>query len=171
MGSPYIGELRLFGGNFAPLNWALCNGQLLSISENPALYQLLGTTYGGDGVTTFGLPNLQGRFPVHQGQGSGLQNYILGQTAGSETVTLVANQLPVHNHVAVGSNGSATSPANATWGSSTAAENSFGPGTSANAIMNPASIGPSGSNQSHDNMTPFLAITFIICLQGIYPTQ
>src|SRR6202789_3499766 len=105
MGSPYIGELRLFGRNFAPLNWALCNGQLLSISENPALYQLLGTTYGGDGVTTFGLPNLQGRFPVHQGQGSGLQNYILGQTAGSETVTLVANQPRVPNLAAGGTKG------------------------------------------------------------------
>ncbi len=123
MGSPYIGELRLFGGNFAPLGWALCNGQLLSISQNASLYQLIGTTYGGDGVNTFGLPNLQGRFPVHQGQGNGLQNYVLGQMAGSETVTLLANQLPAHNHGAVGSNGNATPPANATWGSSTAATN------------------------------------------------
>jgi len=171
MGSPYIGELRLFGGNFAPLGWALCNGQLLSISQNASLYQLIGTTYGGDGVNTFGLPNLQGRFPVHQGQGNGLQNYVLGQMAGSETVTLLANQLPAHNHGAVGSNGNATPPANATWGSSTAATNSFGPGTSANAQMNAASIGFTGGNQPHDNMTPFLAITFIISLQGIFPSQ
>ncbi len=136
MGSPYIGELRLFGGTFAPYGWALCNGQLLSISENAALYQLIGTTYGGDGVSTFGLPNLQGRFPVHQGQGNGMQNYVLGQMAGSETITLVGSQLPIHNHSAAGSNGSATPPANATWGSSTAAENSFGPGNLAAAQMN-----------------------------------
>jgi microcystin-dependent protein len=171
MGSPYIGELRLFGGNFAPYNWALCNGQLLSISQNSALFQLIGTTYGGDGVNTFGLPNLQGRFPIHQGQGNGLQNYVLGQMAGSETVTLVANQLPAHNHGAVGSNGNAAPPANATWGSSSAQANSFGPGNSANAQMNPTSIGLTGGNQPHDNMTPFLAITFIISLQGIFPSQ
>ena len=113
MGSPYIGELRLFGGNFAPYGWALCNGQLISISQNSPLYQLIGTTYGGDGVNTFGLPNLQGRFPIHQGQGTGLQNYVLGQIAGSETITLTGQQLPAHNHGAMGSNGSATPPANA----------------------------------------------------------
>ena len=171
MGSPYIGELRLFGGNFAPYGWALCNGQLLSISENSPLFQLIGTTYGGDGVNTFGLPNLQGRFPSHQGQGNGLQNYVLGQIAGSENITLQGNQLPAHNHSAIGSNGNATAPANATWGSSGAAANSFGPGNSANAILNPASIGLTGGNQPHDNMTPYLAITFIISLQGIFPTQ
>jgi microcystin-dependent protein len=122
-------------------------------------------------VNTFGLPNLQGRFPIHQGQGGGLQNYVLGQIAGSETITLTGQQLPAHNHGAMGSNGTATPPANATWGSGSAADNSFGPGSSANAIMNPASIGFTGGNQPHDNMTPFLAITFIISLQGIYPTQ
>src|SRR5271170_3444145 len=103
MGSPYIGELRLFGGNFAPFGWALCNGALLAISQNDTLYQLIGTTYGGDGVNTFGLPDLQGRFPIHQGQGSGLQNYVQGQRSGSENVTLTAVQLPAHSHPAVGS--------------------------------------------------------------------
>jgi microcystin-dependent protein len=171
MGSPYIGELRLFGGNFAPYGWAFCNGQLVSISDNSPLFQLIGTTYGGDGVNTFALPDLQGRFPIHQGQGNGLQNYVLGQRAGSENITLVANQLPPHNHGAVGSNGNTTPPANATWGSGTAQPNSFGPGSSANAQMNPSSIGFTGGNQPHDNMTPFLAISFIISLQGIFPTQ
>jgi microcystin-dependent protein len=171
MGSPYIGELRLFGGTFAPAGWALCNGSLMSISDNPALYQLIGTTYGGDGVNTFALPNLQGRFPIHQGQGTGLQNYVQGQLGGSENVTLTAQQLPVHSHIAVGSSGSSTPPANATWGGSGAAQNSFGPGTSANGIMNPASIGLSGVGGPHDNVTPYLAITFIISLQGIFPTQ
>lgn len=171
MGSPYVGEVRMFGGNFAPVNWALCNGQLLAISQNDVLFQLIGTTYGGDGVNTFALPDLQGRFPIHQGQGNGLQNYVLGQKAGSENITLTTQQLAVHNHGAMGSNGNASPPANATWGSSTAGVNSFGPGTSANAIMNPASIGMTGGNQPHDNMTPYLAISFIISLFGIYPTQ
>lgn len=171
MGSPFIGELRLFGGNFAPVNWALCNGQLLAISQNNALFNLIGTTYGGDGVNTFALPNLQGRFPIHQGQGTGLQNYVIGQIAGFENITLQANQLPPHNHSAVGSNGNVTPPANATWGSNSAADNSFGPGTSANAVMNPSSMGQTGGNQPHDNMTPFLAISFIISLAGIYPSQ
>jgi microcystin-dependent protein len=171
MASPYIGELRLFGGSFAPYGWALCNGQLLSIAQYSPLYQLIGTTYGGDGVNTFGVPNLQGRFPIHQGQGNGLQNYVLGQIAGSETITLQGSQLPPHSHQAVGSSGNSTPPANATWGSSGAAQNSFGPGTSANAVMNPACIGLTGGNQPHDNMTPYLAITFIIALEGIYPSQ
>lgn len=172
MGQPYIGEIRLFGGNFAPLNWAFCNGALLSISQNSSMYQLLGTTYGGDGQSTFGLPDLQGRLPVHAGQGAGLSNYVLGQKAGSETVTLTTGQLPSHSHGALGSTGGAvSSPSSATWGNGALANNSFGAGASANATMNTGSIGMTGGNQPHDNLTPFLVVSFIIALYGVYPSQ
>ena len=173
MASPYIGEIRMFGGTFAPVGWAFCNGALLAISQYPALYQLIGTTYGGDGVNTFALPDLQGRSPIHQGQGSGLSNYPIGSKAGVETVTLITNQLPIHNHGAVGSaTGSAAStPTNNTWGNSQITNKSFGPGSSANATLNNASIGFTGNNLPHDNLTPFQVISFIIALDGIFPTQ
>jgi microcystin-dependent protein len=148
MGQPYIAEIRLFGGNFAPYGWSFCNGALLSISQNDAMFNLIGTTYGGDGQNTFGLPDLQGRVPVHQGQGPGLSNYVLGQKGGAETVTLTVGQLPAHNHAAIGA---------------------YGPGPS-NATMNAGCIGNTGGNQPHDNVLPFTAVSFIISLQGIYPT-
>lgn len=172
MAQPYIGEIRMFGGTFAIAGWAFCNGALQSISQNQALYQLLGTTYGGDGVNTFGLPDLQGRIPVHQGQGAGLQNYVLGQKAGVESVTLTGAQLPAHSHTAMGSatGGAATSPANNTWGNSAIANKSFGPGASANASMNAGSMGFSGNNQPHDNLLPFVVLNFIIALDGVFPT-
>jgi microcystin-dependent protein len=172
MATPYIGEIRIFSGTFAPVDWALCNGQLLAISQYDALYSLIGTTYGGDGQNTFGLPDLQGRVPVHQGQGAGLSNYVIGQKAGVETVTLTSAQLAMHSHAAMGSSASSnlqSNPAGNTWAVNT--DQSFGPGTSANATMNLASIGNSGNSQPHDNMDPYLAITFIIALQGVYPTQ
>ncbi|HEY6768251.1 MAG TPA: tail fiber protein [Candidatus Sulfotelmatobacter sp.] len=172
MGNPYIAEIRLFGGTFAPFGWAFCDGSLQSISQNGAMYNLMGTTYGGDGQTTFGLPNLQGRLPVHQGQGPGLSNYIMGQTAGSETVALTAGQLPSHSHGALGSTGSAASnPANATWGNGSIANNTFGPGTSANGSMNAGSIGLTGNGLPHDNLVPFQVVSFIISLEGMYPSQ
>lgn len=173
MATPYIGEIRMFGGNFAPVGWAFCNGALQSISQNPVMYQLLGTTYGGDGVNTFALPDLQGRIPVHQGQGAGLQNYVLGQKSGVETVTLTVAQLPSHSHTALGSatGGAATTPANNTWGNNAIANKSFGPGTSANNSMNAGSMGMTGNSQPHDNMLPFLVISFIIALNGVFPSQ
>ena len=173
MATPYIGEIRMFGGTYAPYGWSFCNGVLLPISQYDVLFQLIGTTYGGDGVNTFAVPDLQGRLPIHQGQGNNLSNYPIGSRAGVETVTLVPNQLPVHNHGAVGSaTGSAASnPTNNTWGNNAIANKSFGPGTSANATMNAASIGYTGNNVPHDNLTPFQVISFIIALQGIYPTQ
>lgn len=160
MANPYIGEIRMFGGNFAPLGWALCNGQLLPISQYTALYQVLSTTYGGDGQNTFALPDLQCRVPVNQGQGPGLGSYVIGAKGGVETVTLLASQLPVHTHQAVGNSASAglTNPANATWGTNTT--QSFAPGASANATMNSASVAMSGNGLPHDNMLPFLALTF-----------
>src|ERR1700719_3340863 len=113
MATPYIGEIRMFGGNFAPRNWALCNGQLLLISQNTALFSILGTTYGGNGTTTFGLPNLQGRVPIHWGSGAGLSTYAPGQTAGAESVTLLQSNLPPHSHAvnAIASGGNQASPA------------------------------------------------------------
>lgn len=172
MATPYIGEIRMFGGTFAPVDWALCNGQFLAISDYAALFNLIGTTYGGDGQNTFAVPDLQCRVPVHQGQGPGLSNYVLGQKAGAETVTLTLGQLASHTHQAMGSSASSnlqSNPAGNTWAVN--ADQSFGPGTSANATMNTASIGNTGNNQPHDNMDPFLAVTFIIALNGIYPSQ
>jgi microcystin-dependent protein len=170
MAQPYVGEIRMFGGNFAPVGWAFCNGALQSISQNPTLYQLLGTTYGGDGVNTFALPDLQGRIPIHQGQGAGLQNYVLGQKGGVQSVTLTVGQLPLHSHTAMAGAGAAqSSPANASWGS--VANNTYGPGTSANGTMNAGTMGLSGGSQPHDNMLPFLVLSFIISLYGVYPSQ
>jgi microcystin-dependent protein len=169
MSDQYVGEIRMFGGNFAINGWSFCNGSLLSISQNSTLYQVLGTTYGGDGVNTFALPDLQCRVPVHQGQGTGLQNYVLGQKGGVETVTLTLAQLPSHPHTAMGSSAAANSsnPANNTWGVNTV--QSFG--NPSNATMNIASTGNTGGSQPHDNMLNFAAVTFIIALYGIYPTQ
>ena len=173
MAQPYIGEIRMFGGNFAIAGWSFCNGSLLSIAQNSTLFNLLGTTYGGDGVNTFGLPDLQCRIPVHQGQGPGLSNYVLGQKGGVETVTLTVGQLPGHTHQAMGSATGAfvPSPANATWGNSAIANKSFGLGTAANASMDAGSTTLTGGNQPHDNVLPFQAISFIIALVGIFPSQ
>jgi microcystin-dependent protein len=171
MGSPYVGEIRMFGGTFAPFNWAFCNGALIAVTQNETLYNLIGTTYGGDGINTFGLPDLQGRVPVHQGQGPGLSNYVLGQKAGTETVTLTTQQMPAHPHGALGAaTGSAiANPMGATWGNSGINNKSFGP--TATAAMNAGSLGMTGNGQPHDNLMPFLVISFIISLYGIYPTQ
>jgi microcystin-dependent protein len=173
MATPYVGEIRMFGGTYAPYGWSFCNGALLPIAQYNALFNLIGTTYGGDGVNTFALPDLQGRLPIHQGQGTNLSNYLIGSRAGVETVTLITNQLPIHGHGALGSaTGSAvSSPTNNTWGNSQISNKSFGPGTSANATMNGASIGNSGNNLSHDNLTPFQVTSFIIALEGVYPSQ
>ena len=173
MAQPYIGEIRLFAGNFAIYGWSFCNGAAMSIGQNDALFSLLGTTYGGDGVNTFNLPDLQGRVPVHQGQGAGLSNYALGQKAGVENVTLTAGQLPTHSHVAMGSaTGAGTSnPSNATWGNSGIVNESFGAGSSANSSMNAGSTSMTGSSQPHNNLLPYLVVSFIIALQGVYPTQ
>ena len=168
MGTPYIGEIRMFGGNFAPQGWAFCNGQLLAISENDALFNLIGTTYGGDGQTTFALPDLRGRVPVHMGQGPGLSNYIIGQNGGSETVTLTVNQIPSHAHPAQAQSepGNQTSPTNGAWAASNLSQYS---GNNANATMNLQAVGAAGGSQPHDNMLPFQCVSFIISLSGIYP--
>ncbi len=170
MAQPYIGEIRLFGGNFAPVGWNFCDGSILSISQYSALFQLIGTTYGGNGQTTFAVPDLRGRVPVHTGQGAGLQNYVLGQVGGSETVTLNASQVAVHAHGALGSVGApSATPQNATWGNSGINIHIFG--SPANNAMNPASVAATGGNQPHDNLTPFQVVSFIISLLGVFPSQ
>jgi microcystin-dependent protein len=168
MVTPYIGEIRMFGGNFAPHDWALCNGQLLPIPQYEALYSLIGTTYGGDGVQNFGLPNLQSRVPVHQGPG-----FVLGQMAGEETVTLNTNQLPAHTHVPMANTtGTAQSPAQNMWANSgNTVLMQYTATNTENANMNAATVQATGGGQAHDNMLPYQAINFIIALFGIFPPQ
>jgi microcystin-dependent protein len=165
MAEPFIGEIRQFAGNFAPQGWALCTGQLLPISDNDALFSLIGTTYGGDGQTNFALPDLQGRVPIHVGSGA-----MLGQFGGSETVTLNQTQLPSHTHM-VGSSsvGGSDNPAGNVWAKAqTVTPYSPAPG---NATMNGAAISITGGNQLHENRIPFVAVNYIISLNGIYPQQ
>ncbi len=170
MADPYIGEIKMFGGNFAPVGYAFCNGQLLNISDNDALFMLIGTTYGGDGQTTFGLPNLQGRIPVHQGILQGT-SYPWGQVAGTETVTLNSQQLALHNHP-VACNSDAGSSDNPSGNFVAATQKNFFSTSAPTASMGNAGIGLSaGGNQPHDNMMPYLCISFIIALEGIFPTQ
>jgi microcystin-dependent protein len=171
MSQPYVGEIRMFGGSFKPAGWAFCNGQPLPISENDVLFQLIGTTYGGDGQETFNLPNLSGRIPLHQGTNPSTgTNYIPGQTGGVETVTLTTQQIPVHNHAVVVSKdqGTQSNPS----GNTSAANTSvliYRPGAGTQ-TFDPSTLAPAGGNQPHENMQPYLAVTFIISLFGIYPS-
>jgi microcystin-dependent protein len=170
MSNPFIGEIRMFGGNFAPRGWAFCNGQLLAIAQNDALFALIGTTYGGDGQTTFALPDLRGRIPVHAGQGPGLSSYQLGQQAGTETVTLTQQQMPAHTHTAQAQSGAGNQagPGGGVWASS--AQNQFS-ANPPNAAMNAAAIGSAGGSQPHENMAPYQVVSFIIALEGIFPSR
>ncbi len=166
---PYLAEIRMFGGNFAPRGWALCNGQILSIAQNTALFSLLGTTYGGDGRVTFGLPDLQGRLPMHPGQGPGLTPRNLGEIGGSENVTLLLNEIPSHPHQARASNEDANSasPLNSTW--SLASEQLYR--VDNGVTMAPNALAITGSSQPHNNLQPYLVVNFIIALQGVYPPR
>lgn len=175
MGEPYIGEIRMFAGNFAPVNWMFCQGQSLSISDYQALFQLLGTTYGGDGQTIFNLPDLRSRLPIHQGPDGQGNNYTVGQTGGAEAVTINNNTLAIHGH-AVNVNGNANSGAspsgsNALFGA-TQGFSLYGPGSSPTA-MSPRAVSPSytSSPQPHSNIKPYLCINYIISLSGIFPSQ
>jgi microcystin-dependent protein len=168
---PFIGQIIMFAGNFAPRGWALCDGQLLPIAQNTALFSILGTTYGGDGRTTFGLPDLRGRVPVHPGQGSGLSPYTLGQTAGSETVTLIETQMPMHTHVfAPGCSTDPPSSGNPANGVP-AAQDVQAFGNPANASMLPGNSSVAGGSQPHENLQPLLCVNFIIALEGIFPSR
>lgn len=174
----FIGQITLFGGNFAPRGWALCNGQMLAISTNQALFAILGTIYGGNGTTNFALPNLQGRVPVHAGSGAGLSVYTLGQAGGSEEVTLNTTQMPMHNHMLTGSasNGDSDAPANAYFAQTydqNAGTNSltYTASPSSQATMNPGVVTNAGGSQPHANLQPYLALNYIICLEGVFPAR
>lgn len=171
MAQPYIGEIRMFAGNFAPAGWMFCEGQLLPISENETLFNLIGTTYGGDGQSTFGLPDLRGRVPIHFGTRSGGANYQLAETGGIEEVTLTAQQIPVHNHPAgcIGADGNSVSPTGGLPAVNTTAlaYGAMPPQTP----MNAAVVAPVGGSQPHSNFQPYLCVDFIISLFGIFPSQ
>jgi len=171
MGQPFVGEIRMFAGNFNPNGWAFCNGQLLPISENEVLFQLIGTTYGGDGETTFAVPNLQSRLPMHAGQGTGLSLRTLGEAAGVETVTLTTNQIPLHTHPFVCS--TAAGLQGSPVGFLPAASNTVSIYKVAVPVsaMAPQAISGTGGSQPHDNVQPFLCINFIISLFGLFPRQ
>ena len=167
MSQPYVGEIRMFAGNFAPAGWALCQGQLVAISDNETLFNLIGTTYGGDGQSTFALPNLASRIPVHAGPG-----FVLGQMGGVEEVTLTTSQLPVHTHAPAANNnaGGVASPSGAYWG--TTGINIYNTATPDGSVkMASGLLSSVGGSQPHDNMVPFLVVNFIISLFGVYPSQ
>ena len=168
MAQPYVGELRIFAGNFAPAGWMFCEGQLLSIAENETLFALIGTTYGGDGQATFALPDLRGRLPIHQGGG-----FTLAETGGVESVTLTTGQISAHSHpfLASSNQASSNSPVNQVPAITQAA--TITPYGTDNPLvqLNSASIGSVGGSQPHDNMSPYLVLNFIIALQGIFPSQ
>jgi microcystin-dependent protein len=174
MSQPFLGEIRAFGFNFAPRGWAMCNGQILPIAQNTALFSLLGTTYGGNGQTTFALPNLQSRVPLHFGQGPGLSSYALGEVTGTESVSLLITEMPAHNHLiqATSAQGDVTSAAggvlpSAERGSTTFPYNSATDGT----LMNVAMVTPTGGSQPHQNIQPVLALNYCIALEGIFPSR
>lgn len=170
MSQPYVGEIRMVGFNFAPVGWAFCNGQTLPISQYDTLYNLIGTTYGGDGQTSFALPNLQSRIPFHQGTDSMGDTLVIGQLSGAETVTLTTAQLPSHSHTlaANSASGSQPSPSAGFWAASVLDEFST---ESANHAMAPSTTVAVGGGQPHDNMPPAMVVNFIISLFGIYPSQ
>jgi microcystin-dependent protein len=169
MADPFVAEIRIFPFNFAPRGWAFCDGQLLPISQNTALFSLLGTTYGGDGKSNFALPNLQGSAALHPGQGPGLSLYDLGQQGGSETVTLLQTEMPAHAHqaMALGAIANQPSPANNSWGRSTA--NPYI--NTQNGQMSPQALAVNGGSLPHNNMQLYLTLNFCIALQGVFPPR
>ena len=169
MADPFVAEIRMFGFNFAPTGWAQCNGQLLPISQNTALFSLLGTTYGGDGKSTFALPDLQGSTPLHPGQGQGLSLYDLGQQGGAEFITLLQSEIPVHSHSLSASEETVNeaSPANFFFG---AGETRYA--APANVTqMAPQALSPAGGSLPHNNLMPYLVVNFCIALQGVFPAR
>jgi microcystin-dependent protein len=172
MGEPYVGEIRMFAGNFAPAGWAFAAGQLLPISQNETLFNLIGTTYGGDGQETFALPNIQSRFPIHAGQGPGIsQSYQLAETGGVESVTLTTQQMPTHNHAFLASTAIAQNPQPT---SSVPAQSSvvkLYTGDDVDSSLGATMFSPVGGSQPHDNLQPYLAINYILSLFGVFPHQ
>jgi microcystin-dependent protein len=176
MSDQFVSEIRMFAGNFAPTGWALCNGQLMPISQNTALFSLLGTNFGGNGTSNFGLPNLQGSVPLAFGNGAGLTPRVIGETGGETNVTLNISQMPQHTHPAQASTGGGTdSPANAVWAESKLGKtplNVYAPSNAnTNVLMSPQALPIAGSGFPHNNMPPYQCLTFIIALQGIFPAR
>ncbi len=178
MGQPYIGEIRCFGFNFAPAGWAFCNGQLMAIVQNDALFSILGTTYGGDGVTTFGLPDLQGRIPMHWGNGPGGFNTTIGESQGAPTHTLAVNEMPLHTHsiiaTSVPSGGiveRTATPDATTFLADSTPDGIYNKTPTVNTGFSPSAIIATGGSQPHDNTQPYLVLNFCIALQGIFPSQ
>ncbi len=168
---PFIGQIMIFGGNFPPKGWAFCDGSLLAIASNTALFSILGTMYGGNGTTTFGLPDLRGRVPIGMGQGPGLGNYVEGQMGGEVNHTLLVTEMPAHNHVisaATSSEGASTNQPGSNIPGSAPAYQSTG---NADGSLGGITCGPSGSSQPHNNMQPYTAMNYIIALQGIFPSR
>ncbi|HEY0170628.1 MAG TPA: tail fiber protein [Pyrinomonadaceae bacterium] len=169
MADPFVAEIRMFGFNFAPKGWAMCNGQLLPLSQNTALFSLLGTFYGGDGKSTFALPNLQGSTPIHEGQGSGLSQYFLGQQGGSQFVTLLQSEIPVHSHAFMASEDVVNE--------ATPNANFYGAGETRYAApaavtqMGPQTLAVAGGSLPHNNMMPYLVVNFCIAMQGVFPAR
>jgi len=171
MSEPFVAEIRIMATDFPPMGWALCNGQIMPISQNTALFSLLGVMYGGDGRTTFALPNFQGRMPMQPGQGPGLNGHVLGEMGGSASVTLQQSEMPVHTHQLMHSGSAASSAApgpSAGFGRTTTAQVYASSGT---VPATPQSLAPSGGNQPHNNLQPYLTLTFCIALQGIWPQR
>lgn len=175
MSTPYIGEIRMFGFGRTPSGWQACDGSLLPISQYDTLFSLLGTTYGGDGQSTFGVPDLRGRVPVHQGQGPGLSNYVIGQVAGTETVTVLPGQMPAHTHTLVATSGAATAvtPANSLVPGAISGETLYVSDTTGATVlaMSDQSTTQAGGNQPHENCMPTLTVQYCISTEGIYPSQ
>src|SRR5512138_2789944 len=167
MSDQFIGEIRMFGGNFAPMDWAFCDGQTLQISQNDVLYSLIGTTYGGDGQTTFALPDLRGRLPMHRGNG-----HAVGEKLGTETVALTESQMPVHTHSLAADTAVGTKdiPEGYVWAAAENAASAHYAAGDPNQAMNGMSVGNAGAGMAHDNVMPFLAVNFIIALTGYYPS-
>jgi len=178
MSEPFVAEIRAFGFNFAPYQWAQCLGQIVSIQQYAALFSLVGTSFGGNGSTNFGLPNLQGTVPMHWGNGAGLSQYVLGEVSGTPTVTLNTNTMPMHNHTiqaaepAGGSSGEETgTPGPTAWFGVSAPARLYVSSGTATTPLSPKSITPSGGSQAHQNMQPYQAVSFCIALAGVYPSR
>jgi microcystin-dependent protein len=169
---PFVAEIRIFPFNFPPKGWAFCDGQLMPISQNTALFSLLGTTYGGDGKSTFALPNLQGAAPMHPGQGPGLSLYDLGEQSGTETVTLLVSEIPAHSHTALAHSGfsTQTDPSGNAWSGSDVSKQ-YNQDPVAGKLMNDQALRTTGSSFPHNNLAPYLVLNFCIALQGVFPPR
>jgi microcystin-dependent protein len=173
MSDQFVAEIRIFGFSFPPTGWAFCNGQLLPISQNTALFSLLGTTYGGDGKSTFALPNLQGDGPVHAGQGAGLSQRFLGQQAGVEFVTLIQSEMPAHSHAMMGANfpSDVSSPTAATALGRSTGKSAYHTSDGGNTTLSPTALSVAGGSLPHNNLMPYLTLNFCIALQGVFPPR